>query len=193
MVHPNCHRKVIILSAPSGAGKSTVIKHLLQEFPQLEFSISATSRAPRGNEQHGVEYYFFDTETFRQKIQEDAFIEYEEVYAGSYYGTLKSELERIWAKGNTIIFDIDVKGGVNLKRLFADQALAIFIKVPSIAELRQRLIKRGTDSMEAIDRRISKAEEELTYETAFDHTLINDDLEAALRQAETLIKDFIKK
>ncbi len=193
MVRPETQRKVIILSAPSGAGKSTVIRHLLQEFPQLEFSISATSRQPRGNEQHGIEYYFYKTEEFEKMIQEDAFVEYEEVYAGSYYGTLRSELERIWSKGNTIIFDIDVKGGVNLKKLFKDQALAIFIKVPSIDELRQRLIKRATDTPEAIEKRVAKAEEELTYEESFDYTLINDNLETALSQAETLIKEFIQR
>lgn len=193
MVRPENQRKVIILSAPSGAGKSTVIRHLLQEFPQLEFSISATSRQPRGNEQHGIEYYFYKTEEFEKMIQEDAFVEYEEVYAGSYYGTLRSELERIWSKGNTIIFDIDVKGGVNLKKLFKDQALAIFIKVPSIDELRQRLIKRATDTPEAIEKRVAKAEEELTYEESFDYTLINDNLETALSQAETLIKEFIRR
>lgn len=193
MVRPETQRKVIILSAPSGAGKSTVIRHLLQEFPQLEFSISATSRQPRGNEQHGIEYYFYKTEEFEKMIQEDAFVEYEEVYAGSYYGTLRSELERIWSKGNTIIFDIDVKGGVNLKKLFKDQALAIFIKVPSIDELRQRLIKRATDTPEAIEKRVAKAEEELTYEESFDYTLINDNLETALSQAETLIKEFIRR
>ena len=173
--------KVIIFSAPSGAGKSTVVNHLLGLHPELEFSISATSRAPRGQEQHGVEYYFFTADEFRQMISEDKFVEYEEVYAGSYYGTLRSEVERIWAKGHTIIFDIDVQGGVNLKRIFGDQALSIFIQAPSVEVLRERLIGRGTDTMEAIAKRVDKAASEMEFaEGKFDYTLINDDLQTAL-------------
>lgn len=183
--------KVIIFSAPSGSGKSTVVNHLLKKYPFLEFSISATSRAPRGQEQNGKEYFFFSPEEFERLISEDAFVEYEEVYKGSYYGTLKSEIERIWAKGHTILFDIDVKGGVNIKRIFGDAALAVFVKAPSVEELRSRLVGRGTDTPEAIEKRVAKAEEELTYEKYFDVVLVNDDLSTSLAQAEGLIDSFV--
>lgn len=188
------NNKVIIFSAPSGAGKSTVVNHLLGIHPELEFSISATSRAPRGQEQHGVEYYFFSAEEFRKMISEDKFVEYEEVYEGSFYGTLKSEVERIWAKGNTIIFDIDVQGGVNLKRIFGEKAFSIFIQAPSIEILRDRLIKRGTDTEEAIERRIAKAASEMEFAAGkFDYTLINDDLHTALKEAEDIVSEFLNK
>ena len=187
------NNKVIIFSAPSGAGKSTVVNHLLGLYPELEFSISATSRAPRGQEQHGVEYYFFSAEEFRQMISEDKFVEYEEVYAGSFYGTLRSEVERIWAKGHVIIFDIDVQGGVNLKKIFGDQALSIFIQAPSVEILRERLVGRGTDTDEAIERRVAKAASEMEFANGkFDYTLINDDLQAALAEAEKVVGDFIR-
>lgn len=184
--------KVVIFSAPSGAGKSTVVNHLLGLHPELEFSISATSRAPRGQEQHGVEYYFFTSDEFRKMISEDKFVEYEEVYAGSFYGTLKSEVERIWAKGHTIIFDIDVQGGVNLKRIFGEQALSVFIQAPSVDILRERLVGRGTDTEEAIERRVAKAASEMEFaDGKFDYTLINDDLQTALAEAERVVGGFL--
>ncbi|MBO7305409.1 MAG: guanylate kinase [Bacteroidales bacterium] len=183
-------KKVIIFSAPSGAGKSTIVHHLLEKYSFLEFSISATSRAPRGKEENGKDYYFFTTEEFENKIKADHFVEYEEVYAGSYYGTLKSEVERIWAKGNIIVFDIDVKGGVNLKKLYGENAVAVFIQPPSVEELRNRLIGRGTDSPEAIERRVAKAEEELTYASKFDIVLINDKLDEAFLTAEKIVEEF---
>lgn len=185
--------KIIIFSAPSGSGKSTIVNHLLNKYPELEFSVSATSRSPRGDEQHGKEYYFYSTDEFRELISQNAFIEYEEVYSGSYYGTLRSEIERIWAKGHTILFDIDVKGGVNLKRLFKESALAVFIKAPSIEELRERLIHRGTDSDEAIEKRVAKAKEELEYEKYFDKVLINDILDRTLREAEIITEEFLSE
>lgn len=184
------NKKVIIFSAPSGAGKSTVVSHLLKTFPFLEFSISATSRAPRGSEKNGVEYYFFSEQQFRDLIARDAFVEYEEVYPGSFYGTLRSEVERIWAKGHIILFDIDVKGGVNLKRIFGNDAMSVFVKPPSVEELRRRLIGRGTDSPEAIERRVAKAEEELKYESRFDRILENDRLERTLAEAEEIVNTF---
>ena len=184
--------KVVIFSAPSGAGKSTVVNHLLGLHPELEFSISATSRAPRGQEQHGVEYYFFTSDEFRKMISEDKFVEYEEVYAGSFYGTLKSEVERIWAKGHTIIFDIDVQGGVNLKRIFGEQALSVFIQAPSVEILRERLVGRGTDTEEAIERRVAKAASEMEFAAGkFDYTLIYDDLQTALAEAERVVGGFL--
>src|SRR5574344_938126 len=148
-------KKVLIFSAPSGSGKTTVVKHLIEKHPCLEFSISATSRAPRGSEQHGKDYYFLSEKDFLDKVKAGDFIEYEQVYAGSYYGTLKSELDRIWSKGHVILFDVDVKGGINLKKYFGNDALSVFIQAPSIAELRKRLEKRGTDSPEAIEKRIA--------------------------------------
>lgn len=185
--------KVIIFSAPSGAGKSTIVNHILGLRNDLEFSISATSRAPRGQEQHGVEYYFFSADEFRQMIAEDKFVEYEEVYPGSFYGTLRSEVERIWAKGNAIVFDIDVQGGVNLKRIFGEQALSVFIQAPSVEILRERLIGRGTDTMEAIERRVAKAESEMEFAAGkFDYVLVNDDLTTALAEAENIVGDFLK-
>ena len=186
--------KVIIFSAPSGAGKSTIVGHLLGLYPELEFSISATSRAPRGQEKHGVEYYFFSTDEFRKMIAEDKFVEYEEVYSGSFYGTLRSEVERIWAKGHAIVFDIDVQGGVNLKRIFGDQALSIFIQAPSVEVLRERLVGRGTDSEEAIERRVAKAASEMEFAAGkFDYVLINDDLQTALSEAEDTIARFLNR
>ena len=188
------NNKVIIFSAPSGAGKSTIVNHLLAQYPELEFSISATSRAPRGQEQHGVEYYFFSTDEFRQLIAEDSFVEYEEVYAGSFYGTLKSEVDRIWAKGHTIIFDIDVQGGVNLKKFFGDKALSVFIQAPSVEILRERLVGRGTDTEEAIERRVAKAASEMEFaDGKFDYVLINDNLQTAKAEAEKVIGDFLAK
>ena len=188
------NNKVIIFSAPSGAGKSTIVNHLLGLREDLEFSISATSRAPRGQEKHGTEYYFFSTEEFRQMISEDKFVEYEEVYAGSFYGTLKSEVERIWAKGHAIVFDIDVQGGVNLKRIFGDKALSVFIQAPSVEALRERLIGRGTDTEEAIERRVAKAASEMEFAAGkFDHVLINDNLETALAEAERVIERFLER
>lgn len=185
--------KVIIFSAPSGAGKSTIVSHILGLRNDLEFSISATSRAPRGQEQHGVEYYFFSADEFRQMITEDKFVEYEEVYPGSFYGTLRSEVERIWAKGNAIVFDIDVQGGVNLKRIFGEQALSVFIQAPSVEILRERLIGRGTDTMEAIERRVAKAKSEMEFAAGkFDYVLVNDDLQTALAEAENIVADFLK-
>ncbi|MCD8313834.1 MAG: guanylate kinase [Bacteroidales bacterium] len=186
--------KVIIFSAPSGAGKTTVVNHILSLHPEMEFSISATSRAPRGTERDGVEYWFFSPEEFRRKIAADEFVEYEEVYAGSYYGTLKSEVERIWAKGHVIIFDIDVRGGVNMKRIFGEKALSVLIKAPSVEELRRRLVARATDSPEAIERRVAKARDEMEFAAGkFDYVLVNDDLATAFAEAERVVADFLSK
>lgn len=184
--------KVIIFSAPSGSGKSTIVSHILKLHPEMEFSVSATSRAPRGQERNGIEYHFFTADEFRKMIAEDKFVEYEEVYAGSFYGTLKSEVQRIWDKGHVIIFDVDVKGGVNLKKYFGDKALSVFIQAPSVEELRKRLVARGTDSAEAIAKRVAKASEEMTYADKFDYILVNDDLQKAYAKAEKVVDDFLQ-
>ena len=183
--------KIIIFSAPSGSGKSTLIGHLLKRFPQLEFSISATSRAPRGSEVNGKEYYFLSNEEFKNKVAAGEFVEWEEVYAGTCYGTLRSELKRIWDKGHVIVFDVDVKGGVNLKKIFGDDALSIFIMPPSVEELRRRLENRGTDTPETIAKRVAKAEEEITYAPLFDKIVINDSLETAIADAIRITESFI--
>ncbi len=184
--------KVLIFSAPSGSGKSTIVNHLLPLHPEMEFSVSATSRPPRGEEQDGVEYYFLTVEDFRARIQADEFVEYEQVYEGRFYGTLKSEVERIWAKGHVIVFDVDVKGGVSLKKYFGDSALSVFIQAPSVEELRRRLIARATDSMEAIEERVAKAAEEMTYAPQFDRILINDNLQEAFKRAEEMVDEFLR-
>lgn len=183
--------KIIIISAPSGTGKSTIINKLMA-MPDLDlkFSVSATNRAPREGEKDGINYYFLTTEEFTRKIKENAFIEYEEVYAGRYYGTLKSEVSRILNDGHNLILDIDVKGGVNVKKLYPDAA-AIFILPPSIDTLRQRLINRGTDDEETINQRVAKAEYELSFASKYDYSVVNDDLEKAVKETKTIIRNFI--
>lgn len=186
--------KVLIFSAPSGAGKSTIVGHLLELYDNFEFSISATSRAPRGDEKDGVEYYFISADKFRELISRDAFVEHEEVYRDHFYGTLKSEVERIWSKGNVILFDVDVKGGVNLKKYFGDRALSVLIVPPSMEVLEQRLRGRGTDSEQDIRMRLDKASSELEFaDGRFDRKLVNDDLQTAFLDAENMVKEFLKK
>lgn len=183
----------MIFSAPSGAGKSTVVNHLLGLYPEFEFSVSATSRAPRGEEKDGVEYYFISADRFRELIAADSFVEYEEVYEDRFYGTLKSEVERIWAKGHVILFDVDVKGGVNLKKYFGDAALSMLILPPSFEVLEQRLRGRGTDSEEAIKERLAKAEWEVGFAKGkFDYELVNDKLEDTFAESESVVAKFLK-
>jgi guanylate kinase len=188
----NKQGKLIVFSAPSGSGKTTIVRHLLGlEDLNLEFSISATSREKRGEEIDGKDYYFLSTEAFKSKIKSDAFLEWEEVYRDNFYGTLKSEVERIWAKGKHVIFDIDVSGGLRIKRKFPEQTLAIFVKPPSIDELKIRLKKRSTESADKINMRIAKASAELATAPLFDVIIENDVLENALKKAETLVGNFI--
>ena len=176
--------KLIIFSAPSGSGKTTLVRYLLSQGLDLAFSVSCTSRAPRGTEQDGVDYYFLTPEEFRRRIENDEFLEYEEVYTDKFYGTLKSEVERLSSEGHTVVFDVDVKGGVNIKKYYGDRALSLFVQAPSIEELSRRLHSRGTDSEEVIQQRLQKAAYELTFAPEFDHIIVNDVLEVA--QAETL-------
>ena len=185
--------KVIIFSAPSGSGKTTIVHRLLERYPQLEFSISATSRAPRVAERDGVDYYFLSQEAFAAAVAEGRFVEWEEVYKGTCYGTLRSEVERIWQKGHVIVFDVDVLGGINLKRIFGQDACSVFIMPPSVEELRRRLEGRGTDSPEAIDRRVAKAEFELTKAPEFDHTVVNDRLDDAVEETCAILDAFISR
>ena len=185
--------KLVIFSAPSGSGKSTIIQSLLNRDLNLSFSISATSRAPRGTEKNGVEYYFISPKEFRQRIANGEFLEYEEVYAGKFYGTLKSEVERILDSGRNVIFDVDVVGGLNIKKYYGDQALALFIQPPSIEELEKRLKHRATDAPEVIASRVAKAEYELSFAPRFDHIIVNDILEKAQEEAYQTIRQFLDK
>ena len=184
--------KLVIFSAPSGSGKTTIVKELLKRFDCFEFSISATSRQPRGAEQNGVDYYFLTNEEFKERVARDEFVEWEEVYQGTCYGTLKSEMERIWSKGKVIIFDVDVMGGISLKRLFGDDACSMFIMPPSIEELERRLRGRGTDAEEVIQKRVAKAEFEISKAPEFDHVVVNDKLDVAVEQAAGIITRFLK-
>lgn len=183
--------KLIVFSAPSGSGKSTIINYLMQNDFNLHFSVSATSRAPRGQEQNGKEYFFLTPEQFKEKIKENAFLEYEEVYHDKYYGTLKSEVEKQLKNGENVVLDIDVKGALNVKRIYGNQALLVFIQPPSVETLRQRLQKRGTDSAEVIEDRVKKAEYELSFAKNFDVVITNDQLEIAVRQAIETVGKFL--
>lgn len=185
-------KKLIIVTAPSGAGKTTIVHHLLRTFPDLAFSVSATNRARRVHEIDGEDYYFLSTDDFKQRVTEGAFLEYEEVYDDQFYGTLKTEVERLWSLGKCIIFDVDVKGARNIKQAYPEQSLAIFIKPPSEEILFDRLKKRKTETTESLNKRIARATEELTYENRFDKVVVNDVLERAFLEAETLVKGFLK-
>ena len=186
--------KLIIFSAPSGSGKSTIVNWLMQEHPELKlyFSISCTSRQPRGTERDGVEYFFISAEEFRRKIADGEFLEYEEVYQDRFYGTLKEQVENQRLAGQNVVFDVDVKGGVNIKKFYGDDALSVFIQPPSVEELRRRLVGRATDTPEAIENRLAKAEYEMTFAPQFDHILVNDDLEKAKAEACEIVKAFLR-
>ncbi len=184
--------KLIIFSAPSGAGKTTIVQHLLTKIPQLEFSISATTRKPRGDEKDGADYYFISKEEFLHRIAKKHFVEFEEVYSGTFYGTLRTEIDRIWSDGKVVIFDIDVEGGLHLKRKYDGAALAIFVQPPSLEVLKQRLAGRGTDSPEKLQERFEKAAKELNYAPQFDIILKNNDLQTACAEAEDLVLNFLK-
>ena len=184
--------KLIVFSAPSGSGKTTIVKYLLaQEELNLEFSISATSREPRGTEIHGKDYYFLNLKEFKNKIKKEEFLEWEEVYRDNFYGTLKSEVQRIWSHGKNVIFDIDVVGGLDIKHIYPEKTLAVFVKPPSIEELKIRLKKRETESMDKINMRVAKASIELATAPQFDHIIVNNDLNIALEEAYTLVSDFV--
>ena len=185
--------KLVIFSAPSGSGKSTIINFLLKQGLDLHFSISATSREPRGNEKHGVEYYFLSPEEFKSKIAANEFLEYEEVYTDKYYGTLKSEVERLLTNGNNVVFDVDVVGGCNIKQYYGDRALSLFIQPPGIEVLRSRLEGRGTDSPEVIESRLAKATYEMTFAPKFDRVIINDEIETAKAETLHVIRAFLEK
>jgi guanylate kinase len=185
--------KLIIFSAPSGSGKTTIVRYLLQHIPELRFSVSATSRAPRGTEQHGVDYYFLTEQDFKARIKQGDFLEYEQVYKGAFYGTLREEVERIWALDKHVIFDIDVEGGLNLKQQFGADALAVFVKIPNMNELERRLRDRGTDSNEKILERLSKADKEISRADAFDLILVNDDLYKTCQKALEQVRVFLQQ
>ena len=182
---------ILIFSAPSGSGKSTLVNYLLTQRNDLEFSVSCTTRAPRGNEQNGKEYYFITPEEFRRRIQNNEFVEYENVYAGTFYGTLRSEIERIENKGHHVVFDVDVKGGMHLKQIFGERALSIFVAPPSVEELRKRLIGRATDTMDKIEERVNKAEIEMQDAPNFDITIVNDDLATAEQSLLAEVANFL--
>lgn len=186
---------LLIFSAPSGSGKSTIVNWLMKEHPELKlyFSISCTSRQPRGTEQNGVEYFFLTPEEFRQRIDNDEFLEYEEVYENRFYGTLKAQVERQLEAGQNVVFDVDVKGGINIKKFYGERALSLFIQPPSVEELRRRLEGRGTDTPEAIENRLAKAEYELTFAPQFDHIVVNDDLEQAKKETLALVSAFLQR
>lgn len=183
--------RLLIFSAPSGSGKTTLVHHLLRQFPNIQFSISATSRERRAFETDGKDYYFLSADRFREKIDAGDFVEWEEVYPGTFYGTLKSEVNRILEAGNSVIFDVDVQGGLNIKKQYGPKALAVFVKVASIEILRERLIGRNTESPEKLVTRLAKAEEEMRYESAFDVVIVNHELEAAKKEAVTLVSKFL--
>ena len=190
----NKQGKLIVFSAPSGSGKTTIVRYLLSKKElDLDFSISATSRAPRGHEKHGEDYYFMSLKEFKQHIKNDDFLEWEEVYRDNFYGTLKAEVERIWAKGKHVVFDIDVVGGLDIKQIYPEQTLSVFVKPPSIEELKIRLKKRKTETDDKINMRVAKASIEMATAPQFDHIIINNELSEALEEAYDLVKEFVEK
>lgn len=188
----NLNGKLLIITAPSGAGKTSITKYLMKLFPQLAFSVSAATRAPRAHETNGVDYYFLSTEDFQQKIQNNEFIEWEMVYEGKYYGTLKSELQRIWQNNQVPVLDIDVKGAIHVQQQYPKQTLALFIEPPSIDELKKRLINRGTETEESLQARINKAAYEISFSHSFDEVIVNDDLSRACAEAEVFVRRFLE-